>query len=131
MPGLRRDRLAGLDEEFPELGGAVAAVQGADDGAVVDAGRGEQAGDPVPVVVAGAPFGHPRHHRQYRPGPVQGLDLALLIDAQHHRLIWRVVAEPGDIDDLAREQRAGGEPEPVGQVRLQAGLPPDPADRRG
>src|ERR1019366_178910 len=78
---LRRDRLVDLDEEFPELGGAVAAVQGADDGAVVDVERGEQAGDTVPVVVAGAPFGHPRHHRQYRPGPVQGLDLALLIDA--------------------------------------------------
>lgn len=34
-------------------------------------------------VVVRAPFGLPRSHRQQRPGAIEGLDLALLLDAQH------------------------------------------------
>src|SRR6266516_5698083 len=49
------------DQELAELDRPVAAVQFADDGAVGDVERGEQAGDAVPVVVVGAPFGHAGH----------------------------------------------------------------------
>jgi hypothetical protein len=67
-------------QELLELDRPVAPVQFADDGAAGDVEGGEQAGDAVPQVVMGAPFGHARHHRQHRLGAVQGLDLALLID---------------------------------------------------
>src|SRR5262249_48404264 len=43
-----------LGQESVELRGPVVAVQGADDGAVGDVERGEQAGGPVPDVVAAA-----------------------------------------------------------------------------
>ena len=51
----RSDGLVDPGQEFLELGGAVAAVQLADHGAVGDAEGGEQAGDAVPGVVVGAP----------------------------------------------------------------------------
>ncbi len=62
--------------------------------------------------------------------PVQRLDLALLIHAQHHRLLRRVVIQPDDIDDLVHEERVGGQLEGVLQVRLEAELLPDPPDGR-
>jgi hypothetical protein len=37
--------------------------------------------------------------------PVQRLDLGLLVGAQHHRLVRRVVVEPYDVHDLLHEQR--------------------------
>jgi hypothetical protein len=78
----------------------------------------------------GAPLGHAGHHRQHRLGPVQRLNLALLIHAQHHRPPGRVVIQPHDVDDLLRKQRAGGKLEGVLQVRLEVGLAPDPPDGR-
>ena len=117
-------------QELLELGGAVPAVQLADHGAVGDVERGEQAGDAVADVVVGAPLGHAGHHRQHRLGPVQGLDLALLVDAQHHRPLGRVVVQPDHVDDLLHEQRIGGQLERVGPVRLEFEVPPDPPDRR-
>ncbi|WP_372455795.1 hypothetical protein [Nonomuraea sediminis] len=42
-----RDRLVDRGQELSELGGAVMAVQLADDGAVFDVEGGEQAGAPV------------------------------------------------------------------------------------
>jgi hypothetical protein len=61
----------------------VLAVQFADHGAVGGVERGEEAGDAVAVVVVGTPLRHTRHHRQHRLGPVQGLDLGLLIQLAH------------------------------------------------
>ena len=84
---------------------AAAAVQLADHGAVGDAEGGEQAGDAVAGVVMGAPLGHAGHHREHRLGPVQGLDLGLLVHAEHHGLLRRVVVEADDVDDLLDEQR--------------------------
>jgi hypothetical protein len=73
--------LVNPDQELAELGSAVAAVQFADHGAAGDVEGREQAGDAMPQVVVGAPPGHAGHHRQHGPGPVQRLDLGLLIDA--------------------------------------------------
>jgi hypothetical protein len=44
-------RLVDRDQELPELGRAVLAVDLADDGPVGDAGRGEKGGDAVPDIV--------------------------------------------------------------------------------
>src|SRR5438105_9087039 len=79
------------DEEFAVFYGPVLAVQFADDGAVGDVERGEQAGGAVPGVVVGAPFGHARHHRQHRLGSVQGLHLRFLVHAHDNRPLGRVV----------------------------------------
>ncbi len=124
-----RDVLVDPLQEFQELLVAVAAVQLADHGAVGDVEGGEQAGGAVPGVVVGAPLGHAGHHRQHRLGPVQGLYLGLLVHAEHDRLLRRVVVEADDVDDLLHEQRVGAQLEPVDEVRLEAELAPDPADR--
>ena len=93
------------DQELAEFHGTVAAVQGADDGAVSDVERGEQAGRPVPGVVMAAALGHAGHHRQHRLGPVQRLDTRFLVHAQHHRVLRRVVVQADHIDDLLHEER--------------------------
>src|ERR1039457_4913067 len=72
----------------------------------------------VPDIVVGAPLGHAGHHRQHWLGPVQGLDLALLVYAQHHCLLRRVVVEPDHVDHFSHEQRVAGELEAVRAVRL-------------
>ena len=66
------------------------------DQAVGDVERREQRGDPVAVIVVGAPLGHARHHRQDRLRALQGLDLRLLVDTQHDRRVRRVHVEPDE-----------------------------------
>ena len=85
------------------------AAQLGDHGAVGDAVRGEQAGRAVPDIAVAAPLRDAGHHRQHRLGPVQRLDARFLVRAPHHRLLRRVVVQAHDIDDLVREQRAGGQ----------------------
>ena len=99
------DLLVQLGQELLELGGAVAAVDGADDLAGGHVQRGEQGGDAVADVVVGAPLGHAGHHRQHRRRAVQRLDLALLVHAQHQRLLGRVQIQPDDVADLVDELR--------------------------
>ncbi len=122
--------LVDRDEELLELGGTVFAVQLADHRAVGDVERGEQTGDAVADVVVGAPLGHARHHRQHGLGPVQCLDLTLLVHAQHHRPFGRIVVQANDIHDLLHEHRISGELECLGAMRLEAEIAPDPADGR-
>ena len=124
------DGLVDGDQELAELDRAVPAVQVGDHVAVGDVERREQAGDAVADVVVGAPLGHAGHHRQHRLGAVQRLDLGLLVDAQHDRLLRRVVVEADDVDDLLHEQRVGGQLEPVLEMGFEVELPPDPPDRR-
>ncbi len=45
--------------------------------------RGEQSGDPVPLVVLGATLDLTRSHRQRRLGPIKSLDAGLLVDTHH------------------------------------------------
>jgi hypothetical protein len=78
----------------------VASVQGADEVAGGHVEGGEEAGDAVADVVAGAPLRRSGHHRQHRLGPVEGLDLGLLVDAEHDRLVRGVEVEADDVADL-------------------------------
>ena len=52
-----------------------------------DLQRGEQGGGAVPDVVVGALLGMAGLHRQRLLGPVQGLDLRLLVHTQHDRVL--------------------------------------------
>lgn len=117
------------DQELLELHGPVPTVQGRDDFTRGDVEGGEQRGQAVADVVVGAPLGHARHHRQHRLGPVQGLDLRLLIHRQHHRTLGRVEVQTHDVVDLLHEQRIRRQLEGVRQMRLELELPPDPSDR--
>lgn len=94
-----------LPEERDELGVPVPAVRGADHGPVGNVHRGEQARGAVPHVVAGAPPGHSRHHRQGRPGAPERLDPALLVHAQHDRALRRVQIQTDHVMHPVREQQ--------------------------
>ena len=89
-----------LLEEREELLVAVPGLARADHVAGGDRQRGEQRGGAVPFVVVGAPLGQPGLHRQHRRGPVQRLDLAFLIHADHHRVVRRRQVQPDVVADL-------------------------------
>jgi hypothetical protein len=93
-----------------------------------DLQRGEQRGRAGPLVVVGAPLGQARGDRQHRRGPVQRLDLALLVHAHHHRLLRRSEVEPDHVPDLRIQLRIGGELERLGTPGLQPVLAPDVGD---
>jgi hypothetical protein len=59
----------------------------------------------MPAVVVSAPFRLVEAHGQQRRGPVQRLDLALLVDADHDRVLWRVEIQTDDIADLRFQLR--------------------------
>jgi hypothetical protein len=64
-------------------------------------------------------------HGQSRLGAIEGLDLALLIDAQHQRLVGRVEIEPDDVLNFFRELRIVRQLEGLGQVRFELVRGPD------
>src|SRR5262245_9420100 len=80
-------------------------------------------------VAVGATFGYPRHHRQDRLLAVEGLDLALLIDAEDKGSVGRGKVKADDIAYLVHEQRIVRQLERLATVRLQAESRPHPADR--
>ena len=84
----------------------------------------------MPLVVVGGALGDPRAHRQDRRGPIQRLDLGLLIHAQHHGPLGRVEVQPDDIADLLDEQRVLRQLPGLLAVGLQPERPPDPRHRR-
>ena len=46
-----------------------------------------------------------RPHRQQRLGPIQGLDLTLLVHTQHQSAVRRIQIQPDDIADFLDEQQ--------------------------
>lgn len=63
--------------------------------------RGEQRGRAVADVVRGAALDQVRPHGLDRRGAVQGLDLGLLLDAEHDGVLRRVQVEPTTSTTLA------------------------------
>ena len=117
-------------QEPPELDGPVALGHVGDDVPRGHVERGVEVGGAVAHVVVGASFGEPRAKREHRRGAVEGLDLGLLVDAEHEGGIGRVDVEPDDVAHLVDEERVGRELEGVDQVGFEPEGPPDPADRR-
>ena len=72
----------------------------------------------------------PRAQRQHRLGPVERLDLGLLVDREDDRPLGRREIQPDDVPDLGLERRVGAELERLDPVRLEARLGPDPLDGR-
>src|SRR5215469_9157343 len=58
-------------------------------------------------------------HGQHGLGAVQGLNLALFIDAEHQSVIRWVQVEADDVTHLLDKERIGGELETPAAMRLQ------------
>lgn len=76
---------------------AVAGLTLGDDLAVLHIERGEQCGRAVAHIVVGDAFDVAQAHRQNRLCPLQRLNLAFLVDAEHQRFVRRVEVEPDDV----------------------------------
>ena len=98
---------------------AMAALADGQDLAGGDVQGGKEGRGAVAHVVVRDAFDVADAHRQQRLGSVQSLDLALLVDAEHHGLVRRVQIESDDVADLLHEERIGGELEVVLSMRLQ------------
>ena len=92
-------------QELAKLGRAMSAMQFADDFASRHIQCGKQRRRAVALVVVGAPLGLTGPHRQDRLRPIERLDLALLIGAQHQRPFGRVEIQADDIADLLDQLR--------------------------
>src|SRR3978361_807856 len=92
---------------------------------------GKQARCAVALVVVGLAFGLARAHRQHGLCAVEGLDLGLLVDAQHQGPVGWLKVEPDDVAHLLDEERVGRELERLCPVGLQAEGAPDPVHGGG
>ncbi len=93
--------------------------------AIQHAERGEQGRGPVALVVVGHRPATPLLHRQTGLGPVQSLDLALLVDAQHQGPVGRVEIETDHIPELLQKVLVSAQLEGLDQMRPEVVLFPD------
>jgi hypothetical protein len=107
-----------------ELLCAVARHAFPDDQTRLDVQRSEERGGAMALAIMGHGGGSPLLERQARPGPVQRLDLRLLVDAEHYRPVWRVEVEPDNLGDLRLEHRVVRDLEPLHDMRLQPRIRP-------
>jgi hypothetical protein len=68
-------------------------------------------------------------HGQPRLGAIEGLNLALLVDREHHRVGRWIDVQAGNVLQLGGELGVLGELEPLDAIRLQAVPSPDPLHR--
>jgi hypothetical protein len=66
---------------------------------------GKQSGGAVADVVVGGAFHIAQAQGQQRLGPVQGLDLRLLVNAKHHRPVGRTQVQADDVADLLHKEK--------------------------
>jgi hypothetical protein len=121
---VRLGHLLEEDQELPVTVPGVAGIGGDLPGGHLQGG--EQGGGAVSPVVVRAALGRLEPHRQQRRGAVQGLDLGLLVDADHHGVGGRVQVEPDYVADLGLQLWVGGELERLHAMGLQVPVPPDP-----
>jgi len=98
-------------------------------GAVQDVEGGKQGGGAVALVIVGHGGALTRLQRQARLGAVESLDLALLINGQHHGVARRLHVEADHILDFFGEGGVLGFLESAQPVWLETVGIPDPLDR--
>ena len=108
-----------LVQEGKELGVGVARLAALDHMPLEDIQRRKQRGRAVPLVIVRLPRRHPWPQGQDRLRAIEGLNLALLIDAQHQRLRGRIQIEADDVPQLAHEVRIAAELEGLRPMGLQ------------
>jgi hypothetical protein len=109
-----------------ELAVSVALHAAAEHGTGQDVEGGKQRRRAVTGIVVGLGGGMAGGERPIGAGPLQRLDLALLVDGQHHRVGGRVYVEADDILDLGGEGRVTRALERAQSMRLEAVSVPDP-----
>ena len=72
------------------------------------------------LVVVGDALDIAEAHRQHRLGALQRLALALLVHADHQRVVRRAQVQADHVAQLLDEERIGGQLEALGAMRLQA-----------
>lgn len=115
-------------QEGQEFLGPMALVALPDDRSVGHVQRGEQVRDPVPPVVVGLPLRQTRSQRQDGLGAVQGLDLGLLVHAEHQGVLGRIEVEAHHVPQLLLEILVAAELEVLHAVRLDPTGLPDTVD---
>jgi len=90
---------------------------------------GIQTRDSCASVVVSLASREPRADRQQRLSPLQGLDLRLLIEAQHDSVGRRIEVQADDIVDSLFRLRVGDELEGLETVRLEVVSLPDTVNR--
>ena len=113
---VRRHGCIDLVEEAPELHRAMPSAARANDLSGLHA---------VAAVIVGTALNLTGPHGQQRSRPLKGLDLRLLVDAQHQGSVGRMEVEPDDVADLLDEQRVGREFERLSPVWLEGKGAPD------
>ena len=126
LPG-RHGSLDGRDEA-DELLVPMAGHAAADDLAFEHAERREQGRGAVALVVVGEGRALAPLHRQAGLRAVERLDLALLVDGDHHGMARRVHVEADDVVELGGEVGIGRTLEGPDAVRLQPVSGPDALD---
>jgi len=116
-------------EKLLELDRPVSAVRRGDHSTRGDVERREETGRAGPHVVVTSTLGHTRQQCEDRLGPVQGLNLGLLINAEHHGALGRIEVEANDVAHLVDEERVLGQLEGLDPVRLESEGAPDATDR--
>src|SRR3954468_10352572 len=122
-------RRGGLDliEDGAELLTAVAFLAGPDHGSGLHVQSRKQIGRAVALTIVRHALGLTGAHGQHGRGARDGLDLGLLIDAQHQRPRGWGHVEPHHVSDLVDKGRIGGELERLVPVRPKAkGTPARP-----
>ena len=120
-----RRRAIDLREELAELGGAMAPSDPSKHLAGRDVQGRRQIRGPVSLIVAGAALDLPGPQGQHRMGPVERLNLRLLVDREDQRVVGRVEVEPDHIDHLLGELRVVVESEGLEPMWLDGGGLPD------
>lgn len=117
-------------QKAQELLGTVAGHAVADDQARLDVQRGGERGGAMALVIMGHRRRAPLLEGQPGLGPVERLDLGLLVNAEHNGAIRRVEVEPDNVCDLLLQHRVVRDLETLHDMRLQPGLRPDAAHAR-
>ena len=118
-------RTVDLRKELPERGGAMPPGDAAEHVACCDIEGGMEIRGSVPLVVVGAPRDLPGPQREeHRIGPVEVLDLCLLVDRERQRVVGWVEVEPHDVDDLLGELQVRAELEGLEAMGLDVGSLP-------
>ena len=109
-----------VSQEGEELLMSVARLALGDDFTIGDIECRKQGGGAVTDVVVGDAFDVAQSHGQHRLCPVEGLDLAFLIHAQHHGVVGRIQVQADDVTHLLDEEGVVGELETSASMRLYA-----------
>ena len=118
-----------VSEEAQELLEAMARLVLGKDPAGDDIQGGEECGGAVADVAVRHAFDVVEPEGPKRLGALQGLGLALLVDAQNHGMVGRMEMEADNVADLLNEERVGGELEVLLLVGLKVERGPEALDR--